>query len=173
VTGLPASHTTRPLPQPLIHLTIGSTYKQLTLVSAAAQPLLRGLFADSVTVNRVALAIHEAVVNAIRHGNHENPHTIIEITLAIEDGDLIVRVVDEGSGFDLAELQDPRHPDTLMRPHGRGLFLIHHAMDSIETARTHDGRAVLTLRKAIPPHHPPGRGAYPHQGGPDHGPALD
>ncbi|MFQ5807997.1 MAG: ATP-binding protein [Armatimonadota bacterium] len=80
----------------------------------------------------MTLAVHEAVVNAILHGNKKDPRKRVEIEHVRRNGQLTVQVRDEGSGFDvragLAQAQENIAPTA---PSGRGLLLITKLADEV------------------------------------------
>ena len=87
-----------------------------------------------MTSQKVELGLHEALVNAVRHGNSENPQKQLRVRRILTPNWLIWQVQDEGCGFPstarAAEL--PRSVDA---QHGRGLFLIHQCFDDIRWSR--------------------------------------
>jgi serine/threonine-protein kinase RsbW len=72
----------------------------------------------------VQLALEEAIVNAIRHGNQGDLTRSIRIAYRLCDGELLVEIEDEGDGFDCCSIPDPLAPENLERPCGRGLLLM-------------------------------------------------
>jgi serine/threonine-protein kinase RsbW len=81
----------------------------------------------------VALAIREALSNALVHGNRCDPEKTIAICVALkDDGGLFVSVKDSGSGFDPNALPNPLALKTLLSDHGRGIFLMRQFMDEVE-----------------------------------------
>jgi serine/threonine-protein kinase RsbW len=76
----------------------------------------------------VELALGEALLNAIRHGNQDDPARTVRIDYGIANEVFYVRVRDEGPGFDPAEVPDPTQPENLQRAGGRGLLLMRHYM---------------------------------------------
>ena len=56
------------------------------------------------------LAVREAVANAIKHGNAQDPGKQVHVDLAVEGDDVVIRVEDEGMGFDPAQVGDPLAP---------------------------------------------------------------
>ena len=107
----------------------------------------------SQDVGDIRLALHEALMNAIIHGNRRDPEKYVCVSLAIEaGGELTITVEDSGSGFDPAKLPDPTAGDNIYRESGRGVYLIQRLMDEVEY-KFHNG-TVLTMRC-----HPPKRQA--------------
>jgi serine/threonine-protein kinase RsbW len=76
----------------------------------------------------VRLALGEAVTNALKHGNGGDPTKQVRVSFDITPGRVFAEVQDEGAGFDPEAIPDPRVPDNLERPGGRGLFLMRHYM---------------------------------------------
>lgn len=80
----------------------------------------------------IRLALDEALINAFKHGNREDPGRRVHVRFAIRDEELDFEVEDEGEGFEEACVLDPRHGDGLHRTSGRGIFLIRQFMSSLE-----------------------------------------
>jgi serine/threonine-protein kinase RsbW len=72
----------------------------------------------------VRLALEEALVNAVKHGNRGNPEKEVHVRYGVTEGHVVVEVEDEGSGFDPLAVPDPLADENLDRPCGRGLLLI-------------------------------------------------
>jgi serine/threonine-protein kinase RsbW len=97
-------------------------------------------FQDDVYGN-VMVAVTEAINNSIYHGNKEDQRKRIYLDFEMKnDFRLLVRVRDEGSGFDPDSLGDPTAPENLENIGGRGVFLMQHLADEIEFLD--DGRIV-------------------------------
>jgi len=96
----------------------------------------------------VPVALSEALSNAIIRGNESQPGKQVRIRAIIDNGDLIFEVVDEGPGFDIETSKlDPTTEENIGREEGRGLFLMQHLMDRVESF-VDDGNVVrLTLRR--------------------------
>lgn len=80
----------------------------------------------------VHLAIEEAVVNAVKHGNKHNPDKTVAIEYDITPKKIEILVTDQGSGFDSNKLEDPRCGNNIYKTSGRGVLLIKSYMDSVE-----------------------------------------
>jgi serine/threonine-protein kinase RsbW len=84
---------------------------------------------------KIGMAVREAMVNAVLHGNKWDPGKRAGLLLELEDGRLVVTVTDEGPGFDLGLVPDPLAAENLMKQSGRGIFLIRSFMDEIQVRR--------------------------------------
>jgi serine/threonine-protein kinase RsbW len=72
----------------------------------------------------VILALHEAVANAIRHGNRSDPAKHVQLSYLVRPTDVLLEVEDEGPGFDPSRVPDPLTPEKIGWSSGRGLFLM-------------------------------------------------
>ena len=96
-------------------------------------------------VMAIELALQEAVANAIRHGCRGDVTQQLECTVNIDDaGEVMITVRDPGPGFDPGDVADPLAPENMLKPSGRGIFLITGLMDDVQYA---DGGRQLTMRK--------------------------
>ena len=105
-----------------------------------------GLSVRAVRFN-LRVALSEALANAIVYGNRLDPGKRVHVALRRHGEGVEVSVQDQGSGFDPDCIPDPRHPDCLERPEGRGLFLIKELVDDL--AFNEKGNSVcMTLHRA-------------------------
>lgn len=79
----------------------------------------------------IKLALEEGLVNAIRHGNQNDPSKKVELHYAISESVLIFGICDEGTGFAPHEVPDPTLDENLEKPHGRGLMLMRAYMTQV------------------------------------------
>ena len=78
------------------------------------------------------IALDEAFVNAVKHGNKNDPAKLVKITAELSPTEASFTVEDEGEGFDIREIPDPCDPANLFRTSGRGVLLIYNIMDEVE-----------------------------------------
>jgi serine/threonine-protein kinase RsbW len=102
----------------------------------------------------VTMAVREAVVNAILHGNELDPAKKIDVSLENTGDALVFVIADQGRGLDPDNLPDPLAPENLLRGSGRGIFLIRSFMDEVNFRQLHPGTE-LTLIKRLPPEKDP------------------
>jgi serine/threonine-protein kinase RsbW len=136
------------------HLTIGSRFENIELVQVVLHDALERARVGDEHVQWVDLAVREAVANAILHGNRKDPDKQVEIDVTLTGGELTVRVLDEGEGFEPQQVADPLDPANLLNPNGRGIFYMRQFMDQIDYAYRPEGGTVVTLKKRLEP--PPG-----------------
>ena len=78
------------------------------------------------------VALDEAFVNGVTHGNKNDPCKLLRITAELSPSEAVFTVEDEGEGFDLQQIPDPRDPANLFKTSGRGVLLIYNIMDEVE-----------------------------------------
>lgn len=138
-------------PQPQVHVAIASRLENIELVQVAIEASLDLLALDEETSHRIGLAVREGVANAIKHGNRENPDKRVEVDCILAQSQVIVRIEDEGDGFDPTDLPDPLKAENLLKPSGRGIFFMNQFMDEIDYTFGSDGGTIVTMKKTIAP----------------------
>lgn len=78
------------------------------------------------------IALDEAFVNAVKHGNKNDHSKLVRITAELSAQEARFTVEDEGDGFNIQEIPDPRDPENLFKTSGRGVLLIYNIMDEVQ-----------------------------------------
>ena len=99
---------------------------------------------------RVTMAVREAAINAVLHGNEYDPAKQITVSFENTGNALVFTIADQGKGLDTEKLPDPLAPQNLLRGTGRGIFLIRSFMDEVHFRQLHPGTE-LTLIKHLAP----------------------
>jgi serine/threonine-protein kinase RsbW len=100
---------------------------------------------------KIGLSVREGVVNAIRYGNEQQPHKKIRVTFEMGEDKFIVRILDQGRGFNLADVPDPLAEENLLKSSGRGIFLMRTFMDEFDVVCPSGGGAELVMAKKLHP----------------------
>ncbi len=134
-----------------IQITVPNQTRYLSLIGKIGENMAREL--DSFPGDRETLGHHlnlvltEALVNAIKHANVADPDKEVQIRINVSDGELVIRVYDNGQGFDLDMIPCNGCPDPLNEK-GRGIFIIRSLMDSVVYKKANGGN-VLEIKKAL------------------------
>ncbi|NIA19117.1 MAG: response regulator [Xanthomonadaceae bacterium] len=129
----------------LVHSLVNELIREIKKIGGKSlQPEITG----------IRMALHEAVVNAIEHGNlelsstlkekpdymeilekrmAESPYSTRQVLVAttVTPTSFSCEITDEGPGFDWQSLPDPRDPENLFKPHGRGIILMANYFDRV------------------------------------------
>ncbi len=97
----------------------------------------------------VRLALEEALVNAIKHGNGMDPDKTVYVGCWIDEEQARIEIEDEGPGFDIGDVPDPTAEENLDKPCGRGIMLMRAFMAVLEYSPT--GNRVTMVRKKDQP----------------------
>lgn len=130
-------------------LAIGSRLENIDLAQRVVEETLSGFDLPDEDAYAVGMAVREAVANAIRHGNQGDPAKRVVVSFGVEDSEIIVRVEDQGHGFDPGRVPDPTRSENLMRSNGRGLLFMRKFMDQIDYTFRTDGGTIVTLRRRL------------------------
>ena len=80
----------------------------------------------------IHLALEEAFINAITHGNKMDPSKEVQIDYSVGSDRFEISITDQGEGFNPQQVPDPRLGENLYKPNGRGLLLINSYMDVVK-----------------------------------------
>ena len=93
----------------------------------------------------IETALREALANAMLHGNQQDAHKHVNVACrCTPDGEVLITVQDEGSGFESGIVPDPTAPNNRMLTSGRGIYLMRMLMDEV---RFEQGGALVLMRK--------------------------
>ncbi|MFQ5662830.1 MAG: ATP-binding protein [Terriglobia bacterium] len=96
---------------------------------------------------KISMAVRECLINALEHGNRGDARKPINLSFTLHSDRLVVAVGDQGSGFDLGAVPDPRTDEHLLKCSGRGLFLVRCFVDQVQVACERNRGATVTLTK--------------------------
>jgi serine/threonine-protein kinase RsbW len=105
---------------------------ELRRICAKILSLLQQLDYSDDDLFAIHLAMEEAIVNAVKHGNKQDPARDVTIEYDLTPQKVDIFVTDQGRGFDPDNLADPRVGDNIYKTDGRGVLLIKAYMDSVE-----------------------------------------
>lgn len=94
------------------------------------------------------VALDEAFVNAVKHGNKFDASKNIRIAAEVSKQEARFTVEDEGEGFDFNNIPDPLDPENLFKPSGRGVLFIYNIMDEVEYSKR--GNRLTMVKRSDP-----------------------
>ena len=130
-------------PQPT-ELTIPSDLGEARRVQEMIEEALHTCAYTEHDIFAIKLALEEALVNAIKHGNQMDPDKRVFVVYQVTPERFDVRITDEGEGFNPEDVPDPTDERYIDRPCGRGLLLMRGFMTEVEY---HDKGNVVRMAK--------------------------
>ncbi len=127
---------------------IGPGSEQIARVQQQILEVLEGLGYDRAACFAVRTALDEAVSNATRHGNHDDPNRTVTVEYAADPASVVIEVQDEGLGFEPRSVPDPTRPENVDIPSGRGIMLMQTYMTEVEF-HTPGNRVRMTYRRPV------------------------
>jgi serine/threonine-protein kinase RsbW len=136
-----------------VRLQIHSNFDMVDFVQVISDRIgqLAGL--DEDAVHWIGVAVRESVINAIKHGNREDYGKLVTVEFTFHPvespSELLVRVMDEGQGFDPGAIADPLAPENILKSSGRGIFFMRSFMDDVTLQRRSEGGMEVSMRKKL------------------------
>ncbi len=146
--------TRRDMPQhgQPVRVRLPSSFELLDLVQLLSDRLSAIAGLDEDATHWVSVAVRESVINAIKHGNHEDRGKSVIVLFSLEPAGhpaaLVVEVLDEGEGFDPDSIANPLDPENVLKSSGRGIFFMRSFMDEVTVRpRPEGGTSVRMLKR--------------------------
>lgn len=124
-------------------LKIPSKIESISLVENLIDEISTELSLVADLYGNILIGVIEAVTNAIVHGNKLDESKTVELFINYDEPDLIVKIIDQGEGFQFDDIPDPTKPDNVEKPDGRGVFLMKHLADEVNYDK---GGSIVNLK---------------------------
>ncbi|MCH8928259.1 MAG: ATP-binding protein [Candidatus Marinimicrobia bacterium] len=128
------------------NLTIRSSVNELKKVAEFTENIGEQLGLSEDVIEDISIAVTEAVNNAIKHGNKNNESKAIEISYKNEKEKIIVYVKDNGGGFEIDKISDPRANENILKDSGRGILIMKSLMDKVVVTSDNQGTEVQLVK---------------------------
>jgi serine/threonine-protein kinase RsbW len=137
----------------LIRVELPSSFELLDLVQLLSDRASAIAGLDEDAMHWVSVAVRESVINAIKHGNREDRLKRVTVEFITRPRasptEFVVRVMDEGEGFDPQEVANPLDPENILKSSGRGIFFMKSFMDDVSIARRPEGGMAVQMSKKL------------------------
>ncbi len=130
-----------------LEMTIPSSLDEIESVEKLAEKAADAMKFSEEEKDSLAIAVTEAVNNAILHGNKQDKNKKVVINFYLEDKRLVVTIKDEGKGFNPANVSDPLAPENLLKESGRGIFILSTLMDEVKFDFQKDGTLIKMTKE--------------------------
>ena len=132
-----------------VSYTLDSSIESVNKIEQTAELCAVSAGFDEDAVSNISMAIREAAVNAVLHGNAYDANKTVKASFETTVEALTIRICDQGPGLDPDTIPDPLAPENILRGSGRGIFLMRAFMDEVKFRQLHPGTE-LTLIKHRP-----------------------
>ena len=132
-----------------ISLALPSDLRLLPVVRTFMDAACRTGHLDAESSEAIALAVHEAASNVIRHAHRNQPGARLQIDCYLLSDRMEIHILDEGEPFDLGAV--PKLDPTELRLGGRGVFLMRTLMDELSCRPRKDRGNILRMVKLLAP----------------------
>ena len=124
----------RAFPEPEIgfRISIPSTYEEIDSAIQRIESFINKNAPNQFDWSMMSIAIREALLNAVEHGNKKNQELLVDIDLTLQADSLILSISDCGSGFDLPSEKKRLEKEGQLRIHGRGIEMMENICQEIE-----------------------------------------
>ena len=129
--------------------TFDSTWESIHRAESEVLDVARRSGFRETILERICLALHEIMINAIVHGNGCDPHKKAVVTISRTPSKLRIEISDEGDGFDPDHLPDPLSPEGLLKGSGRGVYLARAFMDEFHVRREPVGWTTVIIANLV------------------------
>jgi len=126
--------------------TLDSTLETVENAELAASRIAAAAGFDEDQVMQISMAVREAAVNAVLHGNAYDPAKKVMLDFERTASDLVITIRDQGRGLDLDKVPDPLAPENLLKTSGRGIFLIRSFMDEVQIHPSQTGTEIKLVK---------------------------
>jgi serine/threonine-protein kinase RsbW len=133
-----------------VTFTLDSSLDSVNKVEQTAEEHATRAGFDEDTISHIAMAVREAAVNAVLHGNAYDPTKHITASFETTTDSLIIRIADQGPGLNYENIPDPLAPENILRGSGRGIFLIRNFMDEVNFRQLHPGTELTLIKHRTP-----------------------
>jgi serine/threonine-protein kinase RsbW len=129
-----------------VSYTLDSTLQTVDSAEEKATSIATELGFSEDEVMQISMAVREAAVNAVLHGNAYAPDKKVTLSFERTTENLVITVCDQGTGIDLACIPNPLAPENLLKTSGRGIFLMRSFMDVVEIRPSQTGTELKMIK---------------------------
>src|ERR1039457_2271197 len=128
-----------------VSYTLDSTLETVNNAEETASRMAAEAGFDDEEIMKISMAVREAAVNAVLHGNAYDPNKKVKLDFENSGRDLVITIRDQGCGLDMSKIPDPLAPENLLKTSGRGIFLIRSFMDEVQISPSQTGTEIKLI----------------------------
>ena len=129
-----------------VSYTLDSTLDSVNKAEQTAEAVAAKMPFDDEDCHRIAMAVREAAVNAVLHGNAYDPKKKMTVSFENTGESLVIKISDQGRGLNEQDIPDPLAEENLLKQSGRGIFLIRSFMDEVRIRNLEPGTEITLIK---------------------------
>src|SRR5579864_5960530 len=129
-----------------VSYTLESTLESVNKAEELSNQLAAQAGFDEDECQRISMAVREAAVNAVLHGNAYDPKKKMTVSFENTGEALVIKITDQGRGLRDEDIPDPLSEENLLKQSGRGIFLIRSFMDEVKIRRLEPGTEITLVK---------------------------
>jgi serine/threonine-protein kinase RsbW len=129
-----------------VSYTLDSTLDSVNKAEQTAEDLAAKMPFDDEDCHRIAMAVREAAVNAVLHGNAYDPKKKMTVSFENTGDSLVIKIADQGRGLKDEDIPNPLSEENLLKQSGRGIFLIRSFMDEVRIRHLEPGTEITLIK---------------------------
>jgi serine/threonine-protein kinase RsbW len=133
-----------------IEVTAETAWQTIDLTQAITERLAQAVGFEEEDIHKIGMSVREGVINALHYGNRMQRTKRVFLSYVFEPDRLVIRVLDQGPGFESEGMVDPLAEENLLKTSGRGLLIVRAFMDDMRVGHGAGGGAELMMAKHYP-----------------------
>jgi serine/threonine-protein kinase RsbW len=138
---------TKSLPLLPVTITCNTDIRFIDLIQVVGGELIKQMSFTQDDGERIWLAVQEGITNAMRHGNKLDNSKTVSVTFIPGPNQIEIQIHDQGNGVDMKSIPDPNLPENLLKPSGRGIYLMKQVLDSVEIKTSESGCTLVLIKQ--------------------------
>ena len=130
-----------------VTLTCHTDLRFIDLIQVVGGELLKHMSFTQEDGERIWLAIQEGIANAMRHGNKLDRSKTVSVCFIPSSEQIEIQIKDQGSGVDFESIPNPSLPENLLKPGGRGVYLMKQVMDLVSMNPSESGSTLVLIKR--------------------------
>ncbi len=133
-----------------VKVKLETAWQTIDLAQAITERVAESAGFEVDDIHKIAMSVREGVINALHYGNRMQRGKSVFLDFVFEPERLVIRMTDEGRGFETASVDNPLAEENLLKTSGRGLLIVQAFMDDMRVGHGANGGAELMMAKLYP-----------------------
>jgi serine/threonine-protein kinase RsbW len=133
-----------------VEITLETAWQTIDLAQAISEGVAESAGFEEDDIHKIAMSVREGIINAIHYGNRMQRGKSVFLKFIFEPERLVIRMIDQGRGFEANHVEDPLAEENLLKTSGRGLLIVQAFMDEMQIGQHSNGGAELMMAKDYP-----------------------